>query len=76
MEKATFKVGDRVKWIHTSTGKKVSSWSIRTGTIEQIEGDIAIIRHGKETLCKVPLAELGSSSDIQVKMSKIVDSLR
>lgn len=76
MKQATFKVGDRVKWIYTSTGKRVSSWSVRTGTIEQIVGDVAIIRYGEGTLCKVPLDELGSATEIQIKMGKIVDSLR
>lgn len=65
-----YKVGDRVKWVHT--GK--SSWGIRTGTVEEIQGNIATIRYGKKTLCKVPIGELGKAAEN--KMAFIVESLR
>lgn len=70
----TFKVGDRVKWVHTSTGKRVSGWSIRKGTVEEIQGDIATIRYGKKTLCQVHIGELGKAAER--KMAFIVESLQ
>lgn len=68
-----FKVGDRVKWVHTSSGKKVVSWSLREGTIEHIiAGDIAAIRYGKK-LNYVPLEALDKADDA---MQRLVERYR
>lgn len=69
-EQPGFKVGDKVQWMHTGR----SSWTLRKGVIEIIQGDVAIVRYGKKTLCKVPLS--GLNEEAKVQMGRIVGRFR
>lgn len=69
-QKTVFKVGDRVKWVHSGR----SNWSIRTGTIEEICEGAAIVRYGKKTLFRVPLDQLNDAAAERIR--RIVERFR
>lgn len=51
-------IGDRVQWTHVSQRGRTMSMSLREGTIEAIDGALAIVRTGTNRQVQVALARL------------------
>lgn len=51
-------IGDRVQWTHVSQRGRTMSMSLREGTIEAIDGELAIVRTGTNRQVQVALARL------------------
>lgn len=51
-------IGDRVQWTHVSQRGRTMSMSLREGTIEAIDGALAIVRTGKNRQVQVAMARL------------------
>lgn len=50
--------GDKVEWTHISQRGRTISMVLREGTIEAIDGGLAIVRTGKNRQVQVALARL------------------
>lgn len=50
--------GDRVHWTHVSQRGRTMSMTLREGVLESIEGDLALVRTGKNRQVRIAVARL------------------
>lgn len=68
------KVGDKVHWTHVGGNKRILSVQRREGVIEEIKGDMALIRRGKR-LVEVSLVRLRTMAQ-KSQVTELVEAAR
>lgn len=68
-------IGDKVEWTHISQGRRSVSMTLREGTIEQIDGDIATVRTKGRRLTQVPLKRLRADGQ-ESQIGEFVSGMR
>jgi hypothetical protein len=73
-EQPQIKVGDRVHWTHVGNNKRILSMQRREGVIEEIKGDVALIRRGKR-LVEVAVVRLRAMNQ-KSQVTELVEAVR
>lgn len=67
--------GDKVEWTHVSSNGRSLSMTLREGTIEQIKGDVAVVRTKGRRLVEVAVRRLRSEGQ-ESQISEFVGAMR
>lgn len=68
-------IGDKVEWTHVSTGRGSLSMTLREGTIEQIKGDVALVRTPGRRLVEIAVRRLRSEGQ-ESQIGEFVSGMR